>query len=414
MRELVRGSKISGIAAVVSTLWLLCAGPAWAGGGMDAAALQSMLCTSFATPLGILSSMCPQYPTYSDETTMPATPISPATPIVVELAAWENVSPDTIRMPPKSSDCIQFGTLQGQGNLYCPQIAINAVNPPAKSPPEDAAALLSSLSALAFVSPTSTPFTVTQNRDPNATSYVYAVVEGDHGQPDTLDLFFRTGANKKHLRGPVATISFPLAVLANGAATENSVVVTLKIHATCNGGEGCLSAKVSADFAGTGTKKTYDLPDLGLNLEYFSSPLPTYELQIPLLVNPQTDPFYFLNKASLPQCPNGINQISGYCNAFSQTNPPNGFAPKFLKNSAVGMAPSAAPQCPGPQPGTMCPENLPTNPQQPLSPTFGFCATFSNNLAAAFFLAIGPDGTTYVSSPVAPSPTGAPYPACPS
>jgi hypothetical protein len=415
MRERVRFSTISGFAAAVSTLWLLCAGPAWAGGGMDAAALQSMLCTELATPLGIPSSMCPQYPTYSDKTTTPATPISPSTPIVVELAAWENISPDTLRM--KDSDCAIFGTLQQ--NLYCPQLAINAVNPPAKSRLEDdedakSPAALSFLNPLAFVGPT--PFTVTQNLDPKATSYVYAVVEGDQGQPDTLDLFFRTGANKKHLRGPVATISFPLAVLANGASTENSVVATLHIHATCNGGEDCLSAKVSADFSGSGTKKTYDLGDLGLNLEYFSSPSPTYELQLPLLVNPQTDPFYFLNKASLPQCPNGINQLSGYCNAFSQTNPPNGFAPKFLANTVIGMAPSAAPQCPGPQPGTKCPTNLPTNPPQPLSPTFGFCATFSNNLAAAFFLAIGPDGTTYVSSPVAPSPSTPPaqYPACPS
>jgi hypothetical protein len=207
--------------------------------------------------------------------------------------------------------------------------------------------------------------------------------------------------------------------LANGAATENSVVATLRINATCNGGPECLSAKVSADFSGTGTKKTYDLADLGLGLAFFSHPSPTYELQIPLLVNPQTDPFFFLsppNHASLPQCPNGINQVSGYCNAFSQTSPPNGFAPKSLPNTVIGMAPSAAPQCPGPQPSTMCPTNLPTNPPQPLSPTFGFCATFSNNLTAAFFLAIGPDGTTYVSSPVAPSPTTPPaqYPACPS
>jgi hypothetical protein len=419
MRELVRGSKISGIAAAGAAIWLLCAGPAWAGGGMDAGALQSTLCDTFATFLKI---PCPQYPTYSN--TITTAPISPATPIVVELAAWESVSPDTLRM--NDTDCTLLGTLTtGMAALYCPQLAVNAVNPPAKSPREDAEdakspAALSYLNSLAFVSATSTtPFTVTQNLDPNATSHVYAVVEGERGQPDTLDLFFRTGANKQQTWGPVATISFPLAVLANGASTENSVVATLQINATCKGAEECLSAKISVDFSGTGTKKTYSLADLGLGFAYFSRPSPTYELQIPLLVNPQTDPFYFLTKASLTQCPNGINQISGYCNAFFQTNPPNGFAPKFLKNTVVGMAPSAAPQCPGNQPGlpsppgTTCP--VQTDPTTaPVPPTFGFCASFSKNLAAAFFLAIGPDGTTYVSSPVNPALSGAPYPACPS
>jgi hypothetical protein len=420
MRELVRGSKISGIAAAGVAIWLLCAGPARAGGGMDAGALQSLLCT-FASDLGI---PCPQYPTYLNTITTAA--ISPPTPIVVELAAWENVSPDTLRM--NDTDCTLGGTLTtGMAPLYCPQLAVNAVNPPAKSLPEDdedakSPAALSFLNPLAFVSQTSAPpLTVTQNLDPNATSYVYAVTEGEHGQPDTLDLFFRTGTNKKHASGPVATISFPLAVLANGASTETSVVATLQINATCNGGRECLRAKVSADFGGTGKKKTYDLDDLGLSLAYFARPSPTYELQIPLLVNPQTDPFYFLTKASLPQCTNGINNLSGYCNAFSQTNPPNGFAPQFLTNTVIGMAPSAAPQCPGNQPGlpsppgTTCP--VQTDPTTaPVPPTFGFCATFSNNLAAAFFLAIGPDGTTYVSSPVAPSPTMPPaqYPACPS
>jgi hypothetical protein len=193
MRELVTGSKISGIAAAVAATWLLYAGPVSAGGGMDAGALQTLLCDTFANFLNIA---CPQYPTYSDETTHAA--ISPATPIVLELAAWENVNPDTpLRMD--DSDCKRFGPLTGlppnKGGIYCPQLAVNAVNPPTKSRLEDAEeakspAALSHLNPLAFVSPTSsTPFTVTQNLDPNATSYVYAVVEGEHGQPDTLDLF---------------------------------------------------------------------------------------------------------------------------------------------------------------------------------------------------------------------------------
>jgi hypothetical protein len=328
---------------------------------------------------------------------------------VLELAAWQNVTPDSLRI--LDSDCTPFGILAG--GLYCSQLAVNATNGPANSPLLDPAAALSSLNSLAFAGPTSTtPFTVTQNGDPNTTSKVYAVVDGAN-----LDLFFEpTGTNTKHSKGQVvAAIPFWLAVLANGAATEKSVVATFEITATCNGAAACLSASVWVDFSGTGTKKMYSPADLGLNFAYVSG---TYLVQFPLLVNPQTDPFYFLNAASLPQCPNGINQISGYCNAFSATNPPNGH--KFSTNTVVGMAPSAAPQCPGPQPGTKCPDTLPTNPTQPLSPTFGFCAYLSNNAVvsknpdAAFFLAIGPDGTTYTSSPVAPALSGAPYPACPS
>jgi hypothetical protein len=328
----------------------------------------------------------------------------------------------------KDSDCDLFGTLNGPGtgNFYCPQLAVNATNPPAKSSPADVEEGQSpaGLSSLAFVSnPTGTPpLTVTQNLDPTATSKVYAVVDGAN-----LDLFFApTGTNRTHSKGQVvAAIPFWLAVLANGAATEKSVVATVEITATCNGAAACLSASVSADL-GTGMgKKMYSPADLGLNFAYVSG---MYLVQIPLLVNPQTDPLYFpiAGIPSLPQCPNGSNPISGYCNVFSATNPPNGFAPKFLTNTVVGMAPSAAPQCPGNQPGlpsppgSTCPATYPTNPTQPLSPTFGFCAYLSNSAVvskkpdAAFFLAIGPDGTTYTSSPVAPALSGAPYPACPS
>jgi hypothetical protein len=423
MRERVRFSKASGLAGAVAAVWLLLAGPVWAGGASDAGALQTMLCNFATSDLGI---PCPQYPTYTTGAAPNTTPLSPATPIVLENAAWQNVTPDSLRMT--DSDCTQFGT--NVGGLYCPQIAVNATNPLAKSPLSDVEGGsdaedgqppvgLSSLSSLAFVSkPAGTPpLTVTQNLDPTATSKVYAVVDGAN-----LDLYIQnlTGTNTKHSKGQVvATVPFWLAVLANGAATEKSVVAILQITATCNGAAACLTANVWVDFAGTGTKKMYSPAALGLNFEYLSG---TYLVQFPLLVNPKTDQFYFpiSGFASLPQCPNGSNPISGYCNAFSATKPPNGFAPKFLTNTVVGMAPSAAPQCPGAQPGTTCPTNLPSNPTQPLTPTFGFCAYLSNNAVvsntpdAAFYLAIGPDGTTYTSSPVAPALSGAPYPACPS
>ena len=432
MHERVRSSKTVGFAGAVAAIWLFCAGPAWAGGASDAGTLLSLLCGTFAFDLVIA---CPQYPTYANTTTTPATPISPSNPIVLELAAWQNISPDSVRM--KDSDCTLFGTLNGtsSGDVYCPQLAANAINGPvtpqgsndqnegnANSP-----TALSFLNSLAFISnPKSTtlPLTVTQNSDPNANSFVYAAaLENKNGQPKTLDVFYNYVAASNPWAPVKVALSFPLAALVNGAPTETSVVATLT--ATCFGDGSCSNVKVSAKLPGT-TKTSFSPSDLGLRFAYSvaaspnsSSPNPIAELRVPLLVNSQTDPLYFPISGipSLAQCANGSNPISGHCNAFSAASPPNGF--KFLTNAVVGMAPSAAPQCPGNQPGlpsppgTLCPAQ--TNPATaPVAPTFGFCASFSGNAAAAFFLAIGPDGTTYTSSPVAPSLVGAPYPACPS
>jgi hypothetical protein len=430
------------LAGAVAAIWLCYASPAWAGGGgADSGSLLSSLST-LCSDLGIPS--CPQYPAYLTKSTPPSPVNSPATPIVVELAAWQNWNPDTVRT--SDSDCFQFGALNPFPAFYCPQIAVNATNPPANSPISGILGLqppsaLASLASLAFApnSAATPPLTATQNSDPTATSYVYAVVEGANGQqPNTLDLFLENLSSKSP--GAVS-VALPLAVLAKGAATENSVVATLNIPPACNAQDGnaqgspvsgsLCPATVTVNF-GSG-KNTYPAKSLRIQVTLFFGPSAhwatshsIYEVQIPLLVNPQTDPFYFLSFASLSQCPNGINQISGICNAFSLTSPPNGspLSSKILPNTVVGMAPSAAPQCPGPQPGATCPMPYPTSPPpvpQPVSPTFGFCASFSNNLNAAFFLAIGPDGTTYVSSPVNLSsaaadsvPPPGPYPACPS
>jgi hypothetical protein len=425
MRERVRSSKTAGFAGAIAAVWLLCAGPAWAGGASDAGTLLSLLCNTFASSLVIA---CPQYPTYADTTTTPATPISPATPIILELAAWQNVAPDIVRM--QDSDCVLFGTANGPGNFYCSQLAVNATNGPANSPGSGpppstttSPAALSTLNSLAFVS-NATSLTVTQNGDPNANSFIYAAVLEDKSG---LDIFYDYVAAQSPQGQFKVVISVPLAVLVNGAATETSVVATLT--ATCNGAAGCSNVTVSGNFPSAKKNPPYSPADLGLSFQSFFAPSPNshtphliIELQAPLLMSTQTDPLYFPISGfeSLPQCANGSNPISGYCNAFSATNVPKGFAPKFLTKTAVGMAPSAAPQCPGNQPGlpsppgSLCPTNLPTNPTQPLSPTFGFCASFSGNPAAAFFLAIAPDGTTITSSPVNPSPNGAAYPACPS
>jgi hypothetical protein len=422
------GSRITRLAGAVAALWLCYASPAWAGGGgADSGSLLSSL-SGLCSQLSIAS--CPQYPAYLTYGTQPSPVTSPATPIVVELAAWQNWNPDTVRW--LDSDCGQFGPANPSIPFFCPQIAVNATNPPANSPISGILGLqppwaLASLASLAFApnSAATPPLTVTQNSDPTATSYVYAVAEGANGQPNTLDLFLENLGSK----GPGAvTVALPLAVLATGASTENSVVATLNISPLCIPVLGC-QATVTVNLGNLGAKpKTYGAGSLGINVNYFfgpsahwATPHSIYEVQIPLLLNSQTDPFYFLTSESLPQCPNGINQISGICNAFSQTKPPSGF--KISQNTVVGMAPSAAPQCPGPQPGADCPTPYPANAMQPVSPTFGFCASFSNSLKnpnAAFYLAIGADGTTYVSSPVNLSsaspdafPPGGPYPACP-
>jgi hypothetical protein len=438
MRGSVGFSKmISGVAGAVAALWLCGAGPAWAGGGMDAGSLLVLLCDT-ASNLGIT---CPQYPTYfqtnGDGT---KTTISPGSPIVLELAAWQNVS-SVIAPSPNlvlnvDGDC-GLGT---PGPQYCPQLAVNATNGPAKSPPSDPAAAMSYLNPLTFISnPTAMPpLTVTQNKnDPTATGFLYAVALDDqNGQPQALDLIFDNVAGTKN---PVV-ISLPLAVLANGAATENSVVATLT--ANCNVLGSCFNVSVSTNPPLSGKKKSYTPADLGWTFTYSfdtspnsSTKHPIVDLRVPFLVNQATDPIYFIGTsfvtgAPLPGCPNDGNVFSGACNVFSAANPPNGFAPTFLTNTDVGMAPSAAPQCPGNQPGlpsppgTLCPpanniggdtppnEVIPPN-QVPVPSTFGFCARFSNKLAAAFFLAVGTEGSVIVSSPVA-SASGSPYPACPS
>jgi hypothetical protein len=422
--------KTSGLPGAVAALWLLFGGPAWAGGASDALGLQTLL-NQFCGSLPVqLQGPCPQYPTYNQSTSPPKA-FSPGTPIAVELAAVQNTSPDVARIT--DGDCQPGGLV-----TYCPQIGINGINGPVPmssrhSDDEDGGlpaspTALSFLNPLAFVSApnTAVPLTPTQNSDPAANSFVYAAALQDkNGQPKTLDVFYNYISASSPWAPVKVALSFPLAVLVNGAAAETSIVA--KLTATCNGFGFCSNVKVTANLPGT-AKTSFSPADLGLSFSYSvaaspnsSSANPIAELRVPLLLSTQTDPLYFLD-AGLPGCPNGSNLSSGYCNAFSATTPPNGFAPKFLTNTVVGMAPSAAPQCTGDppapgtpgQPGAPCPMTLPSNPPQPLSPTFGFCASFSNNLAAAFYLAVGTDGTTLYSSPVAPLPTGVPYPACPS
>jgi hypothetical protein len=153
-------------------------------------------------------------------------------------------------------------------------------------------------------------------------------------------------------------------------------------------------------------KTTYSPGQLGLSFSFNSG---LVELRIPLVVTMQNDPPYFTTvEAADPStvttspCPSGVNPDSGYCVAFSKQDLGSPAPSSLGKGASIGIAPYPAPLCPG-SPGTVCPSTV--------TPTFGFCASFSNTPAIAAFVGIGTDATTYVSSPV-PGP-GVTLPVCP-
>jgi hypothetical protein len=188
---------------------------------------------------------CPQLPTVTQQ--------------AIEIAGLTNESPDVVRVI--SSVCIPPG---------CPQVAVNAVNGRAKSPP------LGSFDALWYLTPLA--FTLgpvaTQYGDPAAKSFFYAVVlAGANGQPQNLGLFYDLpGTNK--LVVPV-TLSLPLVVL-NSDGSERAVAATL--NAVCVG-FGCGNATVSGDF-GTGKSK-YSASALGLDLDFAFVPSPNSSVPHP-------------------------------------------------------------------------------------------------------------------------------------
>lgn len=359
MRRSVKLSKGSRLVGAAAALWLLCAGSAWAGdGGESGISLQGVLddiCAVFG------ATTCPQLPTVTQQ--------------VIEIAGLTNNPPDIVRA--LNSVCTPPG---------CPQIAVNAVNGRAKSPP------LGSIDALWYLTPLAfTPGPVaTQYGDPAAKSFFYAVVlAGSNGQPQTLGLFYDYTPGTTTLASSLA-LSLPLVVLTP-SGSERPVAATL--NAVCFG-FACVNATVSGDFLGTGKKMTYSAGALGLNLVFVFGPSPNsavphpvVELQIPLVVTMQNDPAYFTTSP----CPSGVNPISGYCEAF--TKDLTGFPTNFLgAGTSVGFAPFAAPMCTA----TTCPSTPPSTPP----PTFfGFCASFSNNPVIAAFASIGTDGTTLASTP---------------
>jgi hypothetical protein len=329
----------------------------------------------------------------------------------LQASALENIPPDLLRasviggslqLDQTSGAC----TVAGNGGLVpCDTLAINAVNPLESSvSPSD----LKDLRPLAFIGPTAgsgqaVPYpsgTVGLN------SFFYAVATEANGQPTALSLFYeyRPLTSATFTKGQqVAAISLPL-VIRNSNGSEQPVTTTLQISATCAGGTNCLTASAIGNFQGNGTQKRSP-GDLGITVTPdFSTGHAIFQVQAPLVVTGRNDPAYFgvvPPGATNPLTPVGsqafVNQASGLPTAFSSDVP--GFPTAFLRGVTDGIAPYAAPLCTA----ATCPNPPPTTPP---ATGFGFCASFlatgsttTLNPAVAAFLAIGTDGTTYVSSP---------------
>jgi hypothetical protein len=384
MRVFARLSKFLSLTAAAVAGSLCFGTPALAGGGgEDASTAQSVL-NMICSDIGF--SPCPQLPTVSQ--------------IVLEISGLINSPPDDVR----AVFLVNCGSF-----LFTPcppvvdpanaPVAVNAVNAPVKSPSASASVAISYLTPLAFKPGPA----VTQYGDPTATRFFYAtLLEGPNGQPEALDIILddTLGTSKQFSKGPVIAFSLPLVVLKGG--TEYPVAATLQLTATCNGAASCLTGTVTGTFPGVG-KQTYPAAALGVSFGYSfgASPNSTtshalYELQLPLLVTLNSDDAYF---DAPPYCPNngtdkiGTNPASGYCNAFATSQP--GFsAPVLGSGASIGVAPYAAPLCPG----NTCPTTAPA------TTFFGFCASFATGPAAgpgvATFLQIGTDGRTAITTPV--------------
>lgn len=434
MRTAVGFSRLPRLAGIVSALWLCATGSAWAGGGggADAAALQMVFLNPLCNFLGMIS--CPQFPTINQ--------------IILELSALQNTPPSFVRGQEigGTQGAVQ-GTCTVAGNFgfsFCDSVALNAVNPLAPSGNvqgnQSASSQLSGLAPLAFIGPTAgrglvMPVPVGTT---GINSLFYAVASGK-GEPDTVNLYYDYRALSKSTFTKdqvIAEISLPLKVLnangserlicgpqAPGSSTASCAVslATLQVTANCSGNVNCLSAVVIGDFSVPGTidKQSPTAASLGLQFQLSFGPSPNFpgnhaifNVKAPLIVTGPTsatagscgseitsgipvipdpcgnDPAYFgvtpvgATNGSLTGTPTYINQASGLPTAF--TTNPNGVR--------FGIAPSAAPETVGD--GTVG--------------TFGYCASFladgatSLHPAVAGFVAVGTDGTAYVSSPIPP------------
>jgi hypothetical protein len=325
MQVFIRRSTSARLIGALAAL-SLSAGSAWAGGGgQDAAAnLQanlSALCNLF-------SMTCPTF--------------TPLTQLVLQVAALENSTPDTVRF--------QNGVVS--------TAAINAVDPPAGTTitsraPDGApgsATQPSNIAPLAFVSGE-----VTERGNPDATSFFYAATNGNppNGTGATgasaISLVFDAPPllnNSVFAKNqPIATFTIPLVISNNG--TEFPAQTTIQIV----GGTGC--GKASPCFAATATGTSgapgnfgpVDPAKLGLTVtfqflpsENRSTPHAVFIVTAPLLVMQKTDPAYFTTSPVYGSLLNLLVFAS-----FGTTDQVP-LAQKFL-GLPIGFGPVAAPVC---------------------------------------------------------------------
>jgi len=367
MQVFIRHSTIVRLFGAFAALWLS-AGSAWAGsGGPDAATLQKIL-DDLCTFLKMTS--CPQLPTASQ--------------LVLEIAGLETAPPDVVRF---------------EGALS-PTAVVNAVNPPAGSPiapsiaPPGSPVAPSNVAPLAFVSgATATVTTVTEPPNPDADSFFYAATNGAAGQaPDTLNLVYdyKLLTNPTFAKGQlVAEFSIPL-VIVNSDFSETEAPTTIQILGATSG---CGNAVPC--FSTTATSKSFGTVDpakLGVTValafqpsENFSDSHAVFSVQAKLVVTQKQDPAYFASGSPFFKA------------AF--VNNESGAPSKLLTSPAIGIgiAPYAAPQCPG---GVNCAGAPPPS-------HFPYCASIADDFgtvrsAVAAFLSIGTVGATSVSAPVQP------------
>jgi hypothetical protein len=385
MRTRIGSSAISRFAGMMITACFCGTGPAWAGGGgSDAGAFQGLL-QQVCDLVGATS--CYQVPTLAQ--------------VVLGISDYQNTPPDFVRGPLGNVGMSGGGcSFSGNPLPLCSETnAVTTVNP--LTPSSNALSDLANLTPLAFQAVSGQPATPVALGSPNANSFLYAVLTGPDGQ-HTLDVVFDYGpwTTKTFVKNqPVGSFTFPLVIL-NSDNSEIPVVATLQLTATCNGAAGCLAGSVT----GVGTKPL-NAAQLGIQFGFqlatspnVPNPHAIFDLKLPVIVTKATDSVYFGVDS------NGtatfINQFSGQPTAFSQDD--RGFTPTSvgMPIGPIGVSPYPAPLCPA----AGCPSTTPP------APTFyGFCATIADTPtaltftpAAATFVSIGTDGTTYVSSPIPP------------
>jgi hypothetical protein len=372
-------------------------GPAWAGGGgSDGGTSQSFLDGACAL---VGAQPCLNLPTLAQ--------------IILGISDYQNTPPDFVRGP--------LGNIGTQGGSPCSvsgspfplcsaNNAVGTVNPLA--PSSITLSDLSNLTPLAFNSPVTNPncppitpgqATPVPLGTDCANSFLYPVLTGPDGQ-HTLDVVidYTPWTSKSFVKGQaVGSFTFPL-VMLNSNNSETPVTATLNLTATCSGAvaaaSGCLAGTVTG-ILGTAKNPPPTAAQLGIQFGFqlaaspnSSTPHAIITFKLPVIATLATDPVYFGVDSN--GTPTFINQASGQPTAFSQND--LGFTPTSVvlpNGGSIGVAPYPAPLCPA----NGCPP--------PTSPTFyGFCATIAGTPAAATFVSVGTEGTTYASSPVGQQP----------